>query len=231
MQENIHKGHRKRLRGELIASDFPDSLEDYKILEALLFYGVPRKNTNEMAHILVEKFGSLHGVLEADADELFQVPGVTEKAVTLIKLILPISRRYHNFKYKEKKKFKDWNEVGDFLKIQHSCYKEEVFIVTTFSNDGEKKSCDVLSKGDVSSVGVSVKAIVQKVLNNNAPCVVISHNHIGRSALPSKSDVEMTKIIKNTLAQMDVRLLDHIIVAGDDYISMFQSKEYNSIFR
>ena len=88
MDKNPHTGHRKRLRHELLQQDFPDSVPSHKVLEALLFYGIPQCDTNGIAHELLEKFGSLNGVFEADPNSLFEVKGMTEKAVTLIKIIL-----------------------------------------------------------------------------------------------------------------------------------------------
>lgn len=230
MADNLHNNHRKRLRKSLIEQNFDDSIDDYKVIEALLFYGISRIDTNEMAHELINKFGSIHGILEADPNDLFQIKGMTERAVTLIKLILPLSRRYHTDKYKGRYKFESINEIGDFIKKKHYGYREEVFIVTTFTNEGAKIACDIVSRGDMSSVSLSIKSIVQIVLKHNAPCVIISHNHSGKTALPSVADIEMTKTINQTLAQMGVRLLDHIIVAGDDYVSLAQSAKYRSIF-
>ncbi len=230
MSENLHKGHRKRLRKELIEQNFDDSISDHKVMEALLFYGVSQKNTNDMAHELVNKFGSIHGILEADPNDLFQVEGMTERAVTLIKLILPLARRYYTDKYKDRYKFESVDAIGDYIKKKHYGYREEVFMVTSFTGDGFKIATDIINKGDMISVTLSVKSIVQTVLKYNAPYVVISHNHTNKSALPSAADIEMTKIVKRTLEQMSICLMDHIIVAGDDYISMAQSAEYKSIF-
>lgn len=230
MSESLHKNHRKRLRKELIEQSFDDNISDHKVMEALLFYGVPQKDTNNMAHELINKFGSIHGILEANPNDLFQVKGMTERAVTLIKLILPLSRRYHIDKYKGRYKFNSVDEIGDYIKKKHYGYREEVFMVTTFTGEGAKISTDIINKGDMTSVAMSIKSIVQCVLKHNAPYAVISHNHVGGTALPSREDLEMTRTLNHTLHQMNVRLLDHIIVAADDYVSLAQSKEYRSIF-
>lgn len=230
MAENSHTGHRKRLRQELTQQDFHESIPDYKILEALLFYGIPQKDTNQLAHLLINTFGSLGAVLEADAYDLFQVKGMTERAVTLIKMILPLSRRYHSEKYKVKHQFRSVEEIGDFLKAKHFGYNKEVFMVTTFTDEGCMIACDIINKGDANSVSLSVKAVVQAVLKHNAPCVIISHNHISKSALPSKNDIQTTKTLFYTLKQMNIRLLDHIIISENDYVSMAQSEEHRSLF-
>ena len=122
------------------------------------------------------------------------------------------------------------DEICNFLIKKYFGYKSEVFMVTCFNNDGYMISCDKIGEGDMSSVGVSIREIVQVVLKRNAACVVISHNHTSGNALPSEADVEMTKSIKVTLQQMGVKLLDHIIVVTDDCVSMAQSRKYKDIF-
>lgn len=230
MAESSHAGHRKRLRKELIEQDFPESVPDHKILEALLFYGVPVKDTNLLAHRLIDTFGSLSAVFDADANDLFQVNGMTEKAVTLIKMILPLSRRYNLEKQSDGLKFSNLEAVGDFLKEKHSGYGQEIFVVTTFGADGAMIASDIINKGDAGNVTVSVKSVIQTVLKRNAPNVVISHNHLTKNALPSKKDIDTTKILGFTLAQMNIKLIDHMIFSKDDYISMKQSDEYKALF-
>jgi len=103
-------------------------------------------------------------------------------------------------------------------------------MVTSFDSDGNMLSCDKVGQGDVTSVGVSVRDIVQTVLKRSAACVIISHNHTSGNAIPSEADIEMTKSIKITLAQMGVKLLDHVIVVPNDCVSMLQSRQYKDIF-
>lgn len=232
MAENIHEGHRKRLRKKLIELDFHDKIDDHIMLETLLFYAIPRRDTNVIAHSLLNKFGSIYGVFEADAFELMQVDGINENAATLIKLMLPLFRRYYNNKYTDKKqRFQSIDQIGEYLMNKHSGYKDEIFILSSFTSEGVLISSNILSKGDASTVNVSIKEIVKTALNHNAPCVIISHNHFSGNALPSNNDIEMTQKLKDALELLGIKLLDHIIVAGNDFISMAQSREYFSIFR
>ena len=229
-EKNLHEGHRKRLRKEVIINDFSDELEIHKLLEALLFYGIPRKDTNEIAHELLNTFGSFSGVLEANYNDLYSIKGMTENAAFLIKLILPLSRRYNTERYKGGYKFKSIDEIGEFLVKKHSGYNTEVFIVTTFRDNGTMISCDVIKKGDMEEVSLSVKTLVNCVLRHNAPVVIVSHNHTNGLAVPSQADIKMTQILNFTLDQMGIRLLDHIIVADDEFVSLAQSKDYKPLF-
>ena len=97
--ENLHAGHRQRMRREMIEQNSFDQMGDHRILEVLLFYGIPRKDTNPIAHELLNKFGSLTGVMDAEFEELKAVKGMTENAATLIKTIMPIARRYNFGKF------------------------------------------------------------------------------------------------------------------------------------
>ncbi len=230
MDENLHKGHRKRLKKELITEKFPEGIADHRILENLLFYGIPRKDTNPIAHDLLNTFGSFHAVFEAEAEDLLQIKGMTENSVALIKLILPILRRYEDKKIDDKKVFESIEEIGEYLVKRHLGYREEVFIATTFTAEGTKISSEIVTKGDVNTVSVAMKSIVRISLRDNASSIVLSHNHVVGTALPSKEDIDATIQINKILSSIGVRLLDHIIVAGNDFISLRQSKEYNSIF-
>ena len=230
MANNLHKEHRERVRKEFLEHGFSEDAPPHKLLEMLLFFSIPRKDTNETAHLLLKEFGSLSGVFEAETADLMKVKGIGENSAALIKLMLPLFRKYQSEKVAVKPKFTNMDEICDFIIKKYIGYKCEVFMVTSFNNEGYMIACDKIGEGDMSSVGVSVRDIVQVVLKRNAACVIISHNHTSGNAIPSKADVEVTKSIKITLQQMGVKLLDHIIVVPDDCVSMLQSREYKDIF-
>ncbi len=230
MADNLHEGHRKRLKKELLEQGFSEATPPHKILEVVLFYGVPRKDTNPLAHELIDKFGSLAGVFEADPHDLMQVKGITENAVTLIKMFMPVARRVYMEKYKKGYKFNSIEECGEHLVKRFFGYNEEAFIVSSFDSAGCFICDDIIGIGDADSVSISVKNIVRTVIQRNPTTIIISHNHINSPAMPSIADLEMTQSLKYTLEQINVRLLDHIIVSGNDYVSMKQSANYSHIF-
>ncbi len=230
MDKNLHKGHRKRLRNELLEQDFPDSVPSHKVLETLLFYGIPRGDTNGIAHELLAKFGSLNGVFEAEPNSLFEIKGMTEKAVTLIKMFLPLSRRINTEKYKKRYRFSSIEEYGNYITKCFMGYNNELFMISSFDDSGNLIENDIISDGHTASVSVSVKKIVKKILPRNPSTVIVSHNHIGKSAVPSFADIQMTQSLKYTLEQLEIKLVDHIIVSGTDYVSLAQSGDYNQIF-
>ncbi len=227
-KENVHKDHRKRMREEALKGF--DSFNDVRLLEFLLFYVIPRKDTNEVAHTLLNKFGSIAGVLDAEVHELTTVSGITENGAALFKAIMPIATRYGDNKYKEGYKFKNVDEIGDFLMGKYLPLKNETFGVLCLDAAGKLKAFEFLNEGTSAMVGVTFREIASVVFKYNVPFVMIVHNHF-ETAIPSKEDVEMTISLKASLANLGTSLLDHIIVSGDDYISMRQSAEFASIFK
>ena len=223
-ENNNHAGHRKRLKDRFLREGL-DNFEMHNILELLLFFGVPQKDTNELAHNLIDTFGSLTAVFEAEADALFQVKGMTERAVVLIKLMLPLFRRYTADRNANKREFKSIDEISQYLVARHQSYGKEVFMLTSLNEVGNLIACDVISKGDAINVSFEIKDVVQKALKHNATYVVVSHNHLTGNTKPSDTDIKTTQNLAYTLKQMNIKLIDHIIIAGNEYTSMAKNKE------
>lgn len=230
---NPHDGHRERVRKEYLENGFSNATPPHKILELLLFYGIPRKDTNEIAHKLLDHFGSISAIFEASPKELMRVEGVGENAAVLINMLLPLFRIYESSKAVKGKNFHNMDEVCDFLMKKYMGFKKEIFAVTTFNNQGKIIAFDTMNLGDNASVGVSTRSVIEKVIERNAVSVVISHNHPTGHALPSKDDISTTQRIHNVLANMGIRLLDHIIISNedDDCISMAQTEDFQYIFK
>ncbi len=231
MSNNLHEGHRERVLKEFLENGFNEKTPEHKMLELLLFYSIPRKDTNELAHLLIDTFGSLDAVLEAPVEQLVKVKGIGEKTAALIKLILPFASRYTSKKINDKKEFRTSDQLGEFLIAKYMGFTKETFAITSLNAKGKFLGFDVLSIGDVTSVELSVRRVIETVIKRNPACVVMSHNHPAGSALPSADDIRLTANISDTLENINVKLLDHIILCNNDYVSMSQSKEFDYIFR
>lgn len=225
MSENLHKEHRNRVRKEFLANGFDIDTPPHKILEMLLFYAIPRKDTNELAHILIKEFGSLSGVLDATPAQLMKIKGMGESSVALIKLISPILRVYLAEK-KKIKKFNNFDELGEFVHARHFAYNKEVFCITSLNAAGNIIAFDKICEGDIAVVGVPLRDVLETVISRKASAVIISHNHPTGSAVPSPKDLEATKMVAKALSSIGVKLLDHIIAVPDDYVSLAQSKQF-----
>lgn len=229
-KEGLHDGHRDRVKKEFLQKGFDMNTPPHKIMEVLLFYSIPRKDTNEMAHELLNRFGSISGILDAPAEEIVKIPGISTNTAAFFELIVLLTRIYHTEKNSKGKRYMRVDDVCDYLMNQYIGYQKEVFSVISFSGSGKMLGFDILASGNVNEVSVSTRKVIETVINRNAVCAIIAHNHPNGTALPSKEDIAVTMDIKNALEHINVKLIDHIIIAGDDYVSMCQSQGYRDIF-
>lgn len=231
MSDNIHKGHRDRVREEFINGGFNDKTPDYKWLELLLFYAIPQQDTNPIAHELINKFGSLTRVFEAPIHELEKCKGISKNTAVLLKSIIPISRKCEIEKSISLIDELTPTSICDYIAKQFYGLSTEHLGVALLSPTGRIIDFKFVSEGDLAMVGVAIRSIVKYAIQNDASCLAIAHNHPNSFALPSLSDIEATKSLCETLRKLNLQLIDHIIVSGNDYVSLRQSREYEHIFR
>ncbi|PKM72902.1 MAG: hypothetical protein CVU91_07715 [Firmicutes bacterium HGW-Firmicutes-16] len=219
----VHDGHRERMKKKLLEQGL-DVFDDHNVLELLLFYSMPRRDTNPLAHELLNTFGSLEAVFEAPADELSKVSGIGENSVTLLKLIPEVSRRY----IIDKNRFDDIldssKKTGEYLAARYMYERDEVVYVICLDAKCKIICCKELFRGVANSAEISIRKIAELALAKNATSVIISHNHTSGIALPSMEDEITTKKLKTALVSMGITLADHIIVADGDFISMADSR-------
>lgn len=218
----MHEGHRERLKRKFVKYG-ADSLETHELLEMLLFYGIPRKDTNELAHTLINNFGSLHQVFDAPMSSLLKINGIGESAAILIRLVSKLSRVYAEKSYKTSKRLTKEQIEKIILNKFIGRIKEHVILVL-FDAKRNLVFCDVISQGSFSATVIHIREIVELALKFNATKAIVAHNHPSGIALPSKEDIETTIELKNALKLIDVNLVDHIIVADNDYVSIADSE-------
>ena len=219
---NFHEGHRQRLKKRFMEHGL-DSFDDHHVLEILLFFSVPRRDTNQLAHQLINYFGSLENVFEAPADELSKVPGIGEASITLLKLIPEVSRRYIIDKSKRDLFLDSSKKAGDYLVPRYMYERDEVVYIICLDSKSKVLCCKELFRGIPNSTEISIRKIAELALAKNATRVILSHNHTSGIALPSIEDELTTKRVKSALNAMGIILADHIIVADDDFVSMADS--------
>lgn len=215
---NVHSGHRKRVR-EKFLKDGIDSFEEHQVLEFLLFYAIPYKDTNELAHRLLDRYRSLAGVCEAPIDELMREFGLTETAAVLLKFVPDLSRRYIDSRFSVGTEI-ELETMGDVMKPKFIGRTEEVVVLALGNARGKLIFLDVVAKGSLNSTDVPIRRIVDIAIRHNAKSAFIAHNHPGGSLLPSGDDLEATRLIANTLASVGVKLIDHFIFADEHYVSL-----------
>lgn len=230
---DIHAGHRSSVRNKFIKNKgFPPGTPSHEILEMLLFYVIPRRDTNVIAHMLIRRFGSLKGVFGASIDDLMTVDGIGENAAVFIKMIPAIFKEYSKEIYFEASKKEDTaGNIGDYLLTQYAGVEDEMLSIVSMDNKGKILSHDIISRGDAHTVGISTRKILETVMKTGASTVTLAHNHPGGVALPSDEDIAATVAVKNILSSIDVKLVDHIMLVDGDYTSMAVSARFANIFR
>lgn len=217
----VHDGHRQRMR-QRFEQQGDDGFHDHELLEMLLSCALPRVNTNPITHELLQTFGSVTGVLDAPSAELMKVPGIGPNAAMLLRLLPGLCRRYYS--EQQNHVILDSSEkCGAYLTPRFIGRRvETVFLVCT---DAKCRvlGCQLLHAGSVNSAEVNSRKVVETALRFNAAAAVLAHNHPGGMALPSQEDLSTTQRLQQALAAVGVRLLDHIIVADGDFVSLADS--------
>lgn len=230
MDKNVHEGHRERARQEFLQHGFSENTPPHKILELLLFYCVARADTNPIAHALIARYGSVAGVLDAPVEELAAFKGMSERSAVLLKMIMPIARRYLYDKSQQRPTFCSLDAIGKYALSRYIGETKEKTGVMCLDTKGSLLNFQFLSEGDIASVGLSMRDLAKTALNCGATAVALCHNHPNGIAIPSDSDVAVTKDAADTLSKIGVQLIDHIIVGDTDFVSMAQSEQYGYIF-
>ena len=232
MEKDLVPEHRRRAKDKFLNNGFPKGTPPHEILEFLLFYAIARKDTKEIAKHLLEKFCSLSNVFNAPISELEKVDGIGEHAAILIKLIPEIAGAYNEDTLKSSSKLNSVDEIGTYLLSRYAYFgRDEVFSILSFNNKGKLLSFNVVEKGDVGSVGVSTRKVIEILLSTKASSAVIAHNHPGGFALPSDGDLWVTETLHRVLKSINVNLVDHIILADGDFVSLSQSEKFKNIFK
>lgn len=226
-KKNLHKGHRDRLKERFREQEL-DGFTDIQVLELLLFYAIPRRDTNPIAHALLDRFGSLDQVLSAPMHELEKVDGIGEQASTLLSLTRQIARSYgvsENTKNKDKI-LDSIIKCGEHLKPYFRGKLDETVYLLCLDGKCKALACVEVGRGSVNSAGVSVRKIVETALRFNATSAVLAHNHPSGLAIPSSEDIVTTRRVAMALDAVGIVLADHIVVADDDFVSMVESDYY-----
>lgn len=221
MAEHLHAGHRQRLKNRYM--DFGiENLSDHEALELLLFYAIPQKNTNDLAHTLIDRFGSLRGVLSADVDSLKSVDGIGEHSAILITLISDIYRKMRLSDNPETEVMDSLSKIGKYLLNYYEGVNEERVTMMLFDNSMRLIDFVTLSNGSVNSSSVDYRTIAELALRKKASSVILAHNHPNGLAIPSSEDRMISKNVDAALSVIGVHLIEHIIVGTANYAPTMQ---------
>ena len=214
-----HEGHRERMKKRFLQHGL-ESFDDHNVLELLLFYAVARRDTNLLAHRLLDAFGTLDKVFEALPEELMAVEGIGEHAAALIRLVPAAAQRYLVLRDSMDDILTDTAAIGRYLVARFMTQRRECVMLLCLDTKMKVLDCRVIGEGSLSSISFSVRDIVKTCLMYNTKYAVIAHNHVSGIAVPSQQDIYATREIKKALEMVDIRLIDHIIVGGQDFVSL-----------
>lgn len=222
---SIHEGHRQRLKARFRAEGL-DHFSEHEVLELLLFYGIPRQDTNPIAHALLAHFGSFKKVLAATPEALEKVPGIGQSAATFLSLIAAVER-YSLINSRDEDVILGTVEAcGDYLKPFFCHKRNETVYLLCLDAKCKVLCCKELGEGSVNSAAVPIRRIVETALGANATSAVLAHNHPSGLALPSVEDVQTTRRLAAALDAVEIELADHLVMADNDYVSLAQSGYY-----
>lgn len=223
-KKNPHAGHREKLKRRFQREGL-DHFEDHNILELVLFFAIPRKDTNEIAHALLSRFGSFSKVLEASIEELCQVDGIGENAAHLLKTYPAVAKRYYKDRFRPGKSLPEYEQMGQDLVYHFAGMKNEEVYALFFDNAlcfcGEA----VIHEGDLNSVGFSYRKLCDIAVRHDASYLVLAHNHPRGLPIASSDDLDSTERLKHFLLQINLVLIDHFIV-GESRFSSIQKEKY-----
>ncbi len=222
-----HEGHRERLRERYLKEGI-DHFQDYEVLELLLAGFLPRIDTKPLAKELLRYFGALYRVFEASPEDLKKVKGIGDKTAFGIAMLPHLFRRYSLDHWGRRPSLLIKHEMGKYCMSLFIGERYEASKLILLNARGELLHTEVISRGTIDQVSIYARNISELVLRHQAKNAAIAHNHPSGTDQPSQTDLEVTIIVHAALDAIDVELIDHIIVLGDDYLSI---RDYMGEFR
>lgn len=218
MEKKLHEGHRQRVKSRYLSEGL-DAFEDHQVLEMLLFFCIPMKDTNELAHRMISEFGSLAGLFEADPKDICKRCQVSENTAILVSLIPSLARRYFKGKWGDKPVLNSSVKAGEYAISLFAGRIYENFFVICLDSQNRVNYAALVHEGTINEAAVYPRLIVETALRHQANSIILAHNHPGGSNQPSDEDIEVTKKIAAAVEAISIKVMDHIIVAGEKYYS------------
>ncbi|MDO8721421.1 MAG: DNA repair protein RadC [Syntrophales bacterium] len=214
--------HRKRLKKKFAVSGLA-ALHDYEIMELLLSYALSRKDVKPLAKLLLKQFGSIKGVMDAEATELKKIGGISDHTVILLKIVKDISSLYLMEKAAEKIQISCTAELLNYCKMALGGLKDERFCVIYLNTQNKVIGMETIQEGIVNQAVVYPRKVLENALKQKASAVILVHNHPSGHVKPSDADIRLTKMIQETARILDILVHDHIII-GENTVFSFREE-------
>ncbi|MBE6857738.1 MAG: hypothetical protein E7500_10065 [Ruminococcus sp.] len=225
MVPSIHSGHRGRMRSRALDTEF-NGFSQHEILELLLFYALPRVNTNNLAHTLINKFGSLSAVLDAPASQLAQIQGLSLSSASFLKLIGELCDIYSSSE-PDNIKFTSTAELKQFFIDYFKSNDADICLVISVDSDFRLTALRSFPTALLTDNSVAPKQLITTILGCKMERIVIGQNHPGKLPIPNESDYTITKLFSELVAPLRIELCDHIICGSNHAFSMREKSAFS----
>ena len=219
----IHDGHREKMRQRFLSGGL-DHFADHEALELLLYYAIPRRDTNPIAHALMDRYGSLSAVLTAPVEDLKKVEGIGDSAAILLRLAPQVYQKAQLAEYERDLPMSSVTAVGKYVVDRFIGERNEVIYQLCLDQKAKLLACKRLGEGGVTSADLDIRKMMEHVIATGASAVILAHNHPSGVATPSDDDWVATRKARAALQTIHVALIDHLVVADGDFVSMRQTR-------
>lgn len=226
MATDIHNGHRERMRQHFLQGG-GEGFHDHELLEMLLYYAVPRGDTNPVAHKMIREFGSLPTLVEAEPIDIARLCGVSKNTAILISLQKEISKRCIQARWRDRPMLNSLSIAVEYCKSLMVYKNREFFYAICLDNKRRVINTVQIAEGTVNSAAIHPRVVVEAALKLQASAVIFTHNHPGGNCKPTFDDIETTTKLGKLLNAIEVQLIDHIIVADTTTFSFLENKLLN----
>ena len=223
-----HTGHRERMKAEFLARGL-EGWPDHRVLELLLFYTIPQGDVNDLAHELVERFGSLAGVLDASVEELKKVKGVGDHTAVFLRMLPAVLGRYQGARTRLSAIINSPEEAYAWLEPYFFGARNEMVYVLCM--DGKRQVLGVrkVAEGSIELAEVNTRRIAEEAIGLRAAQIYVAHNHVSNLAIPSQADWLTTDTLRGALRPIGIELIDHLVFVDGDMVSMKDSKHRRNL--
>lgn len=230
MGENLHAGHRKRLKDRYRVGGLA-SLEEHEQLELLLFYAIPRCDTNATAHRLLNVFGSIPAILDAPLEEIERIPGVGKGSGTFFRFLKDIYGVYQTKDQSPHPIIKKPVDAAQVLMRLYADWHKEAVAVLLLNQHNRLIHAGILNHNPSDWINLDLRGIIQMSFNYEADKIVLGHNHPSGDVRPSQTDIQNSVAMERNLARVGITLMDHIILHNREFYSMFEHGEIENVHR
>ena len=223
-----HTGHRERMKAEFLVRGL-EGWPDHRVLELLLFYTIPQGDVNALAHELVERFGSLAGVLDASVEELKKVKGVGDHTAVFLRMLPAVLGRYQGARTRLSAIINSPEEAYAWLEPYFFGARNEMVYVLCM--DGKRQVLGVrkVAEGSIELAEVNTRRIAEEAIGLRAVQIYVAHNHVSNLAIPSQADWLTTDTLRGALRPIGIELIDHLVFVDGDMVSLKDSEHLKGL--